>query len=48
MVISDQRHIRFIDTENKDMYQVGWILRNRKVDSNQELTYKKDIQSMMI
>ncbi|MBY7125150.1 hypothetical protein ILS93_24025 [Bacillus sp. 16GRE42] len=38
---AEQRYIQFIDTVNKEMYQVGWILRNRKVEDGQELTYKK-------
>ncbi|MCU5086800.1 hypothetical protein OCA23_26225 [Bacillus cereus] len=52
---AEQRYIQFIDTVNKEMYQVGWILRNRKVDDGQELTYKKrypitndDIEAMLV
>ncbi|PFZ68069.1 hypothetical protein COL72_27625 [Bacillus toyonensis] len=37
----EQRHIQFIDTVNKELYHVGWILRNRKVENGQEFTYKK-------
>jgi hypothetical protein len=38
-----RRDIQFIDTLNKDMYNEGWILRNRKKEEKDkyELTYKK-------
>ncbi|MBJ7934887.1 hypothetical protein [Bacillus cereus] len=38
-----RKDIQFIDTINNDMYNDGWILRNRKKegDNKYELTYKK-------
>ncbi|PGP40639.1 hypothetical protein CN993_25020 [Bacillus thuringiensis] len=38
-----QKDIQFIDAVNNDMYNDGWILRNRKKegDDKYELTYKK-------
>ncbi|HFK1544959.1 TPA: hypothetical protein ACGXMZ_000648 [Bacillus albus] len=38
-----QKDIQFIDAINNDMYNDGWILRNRKKegDDKYELTYKK-------
>ncbi|MFB4323651.1 hypothetical protein RB298_15050, partial [Priestia sp. BR_2] len=38
-----RRDIQFIDTNNKDMYNNGWILRYRKKEEKDkcELTYKK-------
>ncbi|MDA2385396.1 hypothetical protein PDN41_27510 [Bacillus cereus] len=38
-----RRDIQFIDTINNDMYNHGWILRNRKKEGEDryELTYKK-------
>ncbi|MEM5650932.1 hypothetical protein AAHB57_29845 [Bacillus cereus] len=39
----DEKTIQFIDTNKRELYKNGWILRNRikRENSTYELTYKK-------